>query len=127
MLTLSEANLADVTSGHVVNLVSKDTLPILYTPRFIFYIITAPLEILVLGALLWILVGVETLTSLVFVVLSICYQISFGGYLATLRARTAQRTDKRLALITDVISGIRAIKMNVWEGIFKEFVTTERR
>lgn len=49
--------------------------------------------------------------------------------MVTLKLRTKQisRTDKRIFLIGEIINGIRAVKIYVWEKYFVELVRLARR
>lgn len=44
-----------------------------------------------------------------------------------LRAKQTARTDTRIFLISEVINGIRAIKMHVWEEYFEKLLSDARR
>ena len=50
-----------------------------------------------------------------------------GAACASLRSRIAAIADKRLQLMNNIISGIRAVKMNAWEWFFRERVLETRR
>lgn len=50
-----------------------------------------------------------------------------GKLYARLRAKTAFKTDARLRLIGEVLSGIEVIKMYVWEKLFINYVNKVRR
>ena len=43
------------------------------------------------------------------------------------RLKAARETDKRIKVMNEVISGIRAIKMYAWEKAFKRMVDRIRR
>ena len=67
------------------------------------------------------LAGLSLLLSL-----AVLYGI-MGAACASLRFKIAAITDKRLRLMNNVILGIRAVKMNAWEWLFRERVLHIRR
>ncbi len=46
---------------------------------------------------------------------------------AKLRLETAKRTDKRITIMSEIINGIKVIKMYAWEFSFLELVQQARR
>ena len=73
------------------------------------------------------LVGWQALAGLPLLLsLSVFYGV-MGAACASLRSRIAAITDKRLRLMNNIISGIRAVKMNAWEWFFRERVLQTRR
>jgi len=51
--------------------------------------------------------------------------LSYAG--AALRLRTAAVSDRRISLINQVISGIRAIKTHAWEDEYREKIKNMRK
>ena len=128
VLQLRQDELAKVSSGHLINLVSKDmqAIPIMvtYVPSLFFSVA----EMLLLVPLLWLLAGKETLAGLAFVLfVGLSTVIGSKILLAPLRRKTTFFTDKRLGLVEAAISGIRVVKMNAWELLFKDWIGQARR
>ena len=53
-----------------------------------------------------------------------CY---YGFMVAHYRMKSALLTDRRVKIMSEVISGMRVIKMYAWEHAFKRVVGTIRR
>lgn len=50
-----------------------------------------------------------------------------GQSVYKLRQRSAVRTDKRIRLMNEIISGIQVIKMFTWEKAFNKLISLARR
>ena len=120
-------HLSEVTSGHVINLMSKDLEPVLRACINTPFLVLAIIEVVAVSFLSWVLVGWQAVTSAVYVVFVLVLQSALAQKTFEFRSATAQRTDQRLGLMADVISGIRVLKMNVWEIIFSEKIQDIRR
>ena len=61
----------------------------------------------------------------------LCFLLPYFGELssigAALRKRTAVKSDRRISLINQVVSGIRAIKSHAWEDEYREKIKNARR
>lgn len=60
---------------------------------------------------------------MVFILLSIPLNLYVGKISAMLRLKSVQRTDKRVRIMGEIISGIQAIKMYAWELPFDRIVS----
>lgn len=110
-----------------MNLLSKDLDPIgqcMYSVPFLF---TAPVELLVMCLILLVMIGWEALLGIGYMLLCTLLRCGIARVYRKLRRHTAFFTDQRLRLLSEVISGIRAIKMNVWEGVFEKLFKNIRR
>ena len=124
---MSQSKLAKITSGHVVDLVSNDIQRIDLATQNLFVSLRSPFDLIILGILLWVLIGWQAITGLIFVLILIPYVLKTTGWVAKLRTRAAQVTDKRLAVMNEIISGIRAVKMYAWEWPYIDKVRQIRR
>ena len=85
------------------------------------------LDIVVVAPLLVYFIGWQALMGVIFLCLLAPYfaGLSYAG--AALRVRTAAVSDRRISLMNQVISGIRAIKTHSWENEYREKIKNTRR
>lgn len=122
-LRLSSGALGDMASGQVVNLISNDVGRFDIMCMFIHYMWAAPLVTCIIIYLFWRDGGFPALFGLS-VVLTITLAQSYIGKLSSkFRRLIALRTDERVRLVNEVISGIQVIKMYAWE---KPFISVMR-
>ena len=114
-------------SGNTINLVSNDAQKIEKSLNSVGYILSAPLEIVINLFVLWYLMGWKALAGVAFLVCLVPSQIVMARKAAKLRKKAAAFTDKRLVVMNEVISGIRAVKMHAWEWKFRDIVCDLRR
>ena len=119
--------LGQVTSAHVINLISKDLEPILYSPLYVPMAVAGLIEVPVACVILWLLVAPEAVAGFAFVLLVWIFQTKMKSVLERLRNQTALLTDQRLRIITDIVLGIRVVKMNWWEKTFEAMANANRR
>ena len=124
---MSQSKLAKITSGHVINLVSNDIQRLDLATQNLFASLRSPFDLVVLGILLWTLIGWQAVTGLAFALILIPYEAEMTGWVAKLRMQAARVTDNRLAVMNEIVSGIRAVKMYAWEWPYRDAVRLIRR
>nr|CAD7568105.1 unnamed protein product [Timema californicum] len=126
-LKISLAALGDTTVGQVVNLLSNDVNRFDMAIVFLHYLWIGPLEILIITYLLWNDMGWSAIFGAFIMLLFIPMQACLGMLTASLRMKTAGRTDERVRQMNEIISGIEVIKMYAWETPFAHLVETSRK
>ena len=114
-------------SGNTINLVSNDAQKIEKSLNGVCYILSTPLEIVINLLTLWYLIGWQALVGAVFLIALATFQTFMARKAAKLRKKAAVYTDKRLVVMSEIISGIRAMKMHAWEWKFRDLVCDLRR
>lgn len=127
MLRLKETDLADYTTSHLINLISKDLEPIDQCSQLVPFLFTAPVELVVFSTLLSVLIGWESVMGIVYMLVCTLLRCGIGRVYKKLRQYTVFFMDHRLRLLSEILSGIRAIKINAWEGVFKRLIKDVRR
>jgi ABC-type multidrug transport system fused ATPase/permease subunit len=78
-------------------------------------------------ALLWALVGWQSLSGTILLILYLIYESLILSQYQKLKYKQTEVTDDRLATVQDIISGIRAVKMYALEWKFSDAVKFLRR
>ncbi|KAJ8941680.1 hypothetical protein NQ314_010326 [Rhamnusium bicolor] len=113
VLRLSRTALGNTTVGQLVNLLSNDVSK--FDQGFVLahFVWVGPIQVAVGTWLLYREIGMAALYGL-------------PKRTSVLRLRTALRTDERVRLMNEVISGIQVIKMYCWEKPFAQLITFAR-
>lgn len=127
-LLLYKDTLLRFSTGQVIDLVSNDVQRIEGDTFQLFFLgIRSIVELLTVTFFLVYLIGWQAVMGIILLCMCLPYVagLSYAG--AVLRLRTAAVTDHRITLINQVVSGIRAIKSNVWEDEYRGKIKNVRR
>ncbi|XP_034175482.2 putative multidrug resistance-associated protein lethal(2)03659 isoform X2 [Osmia lignaria lignaria] len=126
-LRLSRTALGETTVGQAVNLLSNDVNRFDVAIIHLHYLWIGPLETLVITYFMYNEVEIPALLGVSVLLMFIPLQGYLGKRSSVLRLKTAIRTDERVRLTNEIISGIQAIKMYTWEKPFSDLVERARR
>ncbi|XP_050293273.1 probable multidrug resistance-associated protein lethal(2)03659 [Anthonomus grandis grandis] len=127
VLKLNKSALAETTVGQMVNLISNDVARFERATLHIHSLWMAPLETIIVIVIMYYSVGYTAMIGVLLLLASIPFQIWMGKKTSTFRLATAIRTDERIRLMNEIISGIQVIKMYTWEKPFAKLVEISRR
>ncbi|KAL9890469.1 probable multidrug resistance-associated protein lethal(2)03659 [Glossina fuscipes] len=126
-LRLSKTALGNTTAGQIVNLISNDVGRLDLAMLFIHYLWVGPLETLLITYLMYREIKIAAVFGVAFMLMFIPLQGWLGNKTSVLRLRTALRTDERVRMMNEIISGIQVIKMYAWEMPFGRMVEFSRK
>nr|XP_046485764.1 ATP-binding cassette subfamily C member 4-like isoform X3 [Neodiprion pinetum] len=122
-----DQNATNNAAGLIANLMSNDVARFDSLPAYFHFVWISPFQVVLIGYVMWQIVGP---TSLVGIVVMMLQTIPLQGYLSTvsrkLRSKIAAKTDYRVQLMSELISGIQVVKMYAWEKPFELIVSKVR-
>lgn len=89
--------------------------------------IVSPMQSVLIMVLLWEHLNLACLTGVAVLVLFVPFQAIMGRLFQAVRRKTAVITDRRIRIMSELISGMRVIKMYTWEMPFARLVDECRR
>lgn len=126
-LRLSRTALGDTASGKVVNLLSNDVSRFDIVSVFIHHMWVAPTITIIVAYFLWVEAGYAGLVGIATVFVVVPLQGYTGKLSSRFRLQTAYRTDERVRLMDEIISGVQVIKMYAWEKPFAKLIQKARK
>lgn len=120
-------SLGKTTVGQVVNLMSNDVNRFDLFFLFIHYLWIGPVSTCVVTYLMWLRVGPASVLGVTSLLILIPFQGWLGKQASNLRLKTAHRTDYRVHIMNEIITGIQVIKMYTWEKPFAKLVSQSRK
>ena len=85
------------------------------------------LELAAVVYLLLYLIGWQPVTGILFLLLLLPCFVIISAFCAKLRQDTAVVTDRRISLMNELVTGIRALKTHAWEDNYREKVEEVRQ
>ncbi|KAL9956481.1 hypothetical protein ACROYT_G037962 [Oculina patagonica] len=127
-LLLGKQELLKFTTGQVIDLISNDVQRLEYSAtRLLFLSAFSCLDMVSIPVLLVYFIGWQALMGVLFLWFLLPYFAGLSYISAALRLRTAAVSDRRISLMNQVVSGIRAIKTHAWEDEYRENIKNTRR
>ncbi|CAL8127054.1 unnamed protein product [Orchesella dallaii] len=125
-LKLSQAAIGKTNVGQMVNLLSNDVNRFDLCVGFLHYLWIGPIQIAIVTYILWGYFGWPCLTGVALLVLFVPFQSQMGRLFGKLRLQVAERTDRRVRIMSEIVNAIRIIKIYAWEKSFAKLVADAR-
>ncbi|KAI4464939.1 atp-binding cassette sub-family c [Holotrichia oblita] len=126
-LKISKTVFGETTIGQLVNLLSNDVNRFDFAAVFMHSLWLSPLQTCIIILILCIEVGWTGIVGIIILALVIPIQIYLGKKSSILRLETAIKTDDRVRVMSEIISGIQVIKMYTWELPFVKVINSIRK
>ncbi|XP_045455242.1 ATP-binding cassette sub-family C member 4-like [Melitaea cinxia] len=128
IMRMNNGSLGETTAGKVVNLLSNDLQRFDLAFLFLHYVWIIPLQLAAVCYLGYVQAGYAALIGLAaLIIIALPIQGVLGQILGKVRFRTAEKTDERIKVMSEVINGIQVIKMYAWEIPFQKVVGQKRK
>ncbi|TSP25420.1 Canalicular multispecific organic anion transporter 1 [Bagarius yarrelli] len=125
-LVMSNNSRKESTVGETVNLMSADSQRFTDITNFIHLLWSCPLQICMSIAFLWIELGPSVLAGLLMMLL----MVPINGLLATkskaFQMENMKYKDKRMKMMTEILNGVKILKLYAWEPSFEAQVQDVR-
>ncbi|KAJ8933696.1 hypothetical protein NQ314_013862 [Rhamnusium bicolor] len=108
IMKLNQKSLGQTAAGQVINLLSNDVNRFDLVMLFLHYLWIMPFQVVLITYFIWQEVGY------------------LGKLTGKLRLKVANKTDIRVKLMSEIISGIQVIKMYAWEKPFEKVIKSAR-
>ncbi|ULT81994.1 hypothetical protein L3Y34_011748 [Caenorhabditis briggsae] len=126
-LRLSLGSLADTNSGQIIQLLNTDAAKLEQAFLFAHYVWLCPLLMFFYGFILWYYFGNSCLLGFIVMMLIVTFQVHFSYQLGVNRKNIGDRMDDRLKVMSELINGMRVIKMICWESSFADKILELRK
>uniref|UniRef100_A0A663DUI7 ATP binding cassette subfamily C member 2 n=1 Tax=Aquila chrysaetos chrysaetos TaxID=223781 RepID=A0A663DUI7_AQUCH len=114
------------TVGETVNLMSADAQRFMDTANFVHQLWSSPLQIILAIVFLWGELGPSVLAGIAVMVLL----IPINGFLVakakTIQVRNMKNKDERMKIMSEILNGIKILKLFAWEPSFEKRVNEIR-
>jgi len=125
-LSVSTVSLSRFSSGEVVNFMSTDTDRVINFTNSFHQFWSLPFQVAVSLYLLYRQLGLSFLAGLVFAILLIPVNRWIAIKIGSLSTTMMEHKDARVKLISEMLSGMRVLKLQAWEGVFNTKVDNIR-
>ncbi|XP_027527984.1 canalicular multispecific organic anion transporter 1 [Neopelma chrysocephalum] len=125
-LTMSSATRKESTVGETVNLMSADAQRFMDVANFIHQLWSCPLQIILSIVFLWGELGASVLAGLAVMVLLIPINALLVAKAKTIQVRNMKNKDERMKIMTEILNGIKILKLFAWEPSFEKRVNDIR-
>nr|XP_022323792.1 multidrug resistance-associated protein 1-like isoform X1 [Crassostrea virginica]XP_022323793.1 multidrug resistance-associated protein 1-like isoform X1 [Crassostrea virginica]XP_022323794.1 multidrug resistance-associated protein 1-like isoform X1 [Crassostrea virginica] len=125
-LTMNNEARKTSTVGEIVNLMSVDCQRMQDLSGYLWMIWSAPVQITLAMYLLWVQLGPSVLAGLGLMLLLIPFNAVISMKQRKLQVDLMKFKDKRLKLMSEVLSGMKVLKLYAWEPSFQEKIAAIR-
>ncbi|KAL3882083.1 hypothetical protein ACJMK2_028455 [Sinanodonta woodiana] len=121
-LTINNKVRTQFTLGEIVNLMSVDVERIFSFVYFFWGLWASPLEVIIALSLLYGTVGPSMLAGLAVLILLMPLNAIITRKIHKLEDKQMKYKDERVKLITEILNGIKILKLHAWEMSFRDKV-----
>ncbi|KAF5390969.1 hypothetical protein D9757_004019 [Collybiopsis confluens] len=126
-LRLSTRARLEHSSGHILTMISTDTARVDEFCGYGHHMWVAPIQLIIAVGLLIANLGYSALVGLGVLLLSLPIQTMLVFVMISQRKKGVKITDSRIRLTTEVLQGIRLLKLYAWERFYAKRITDLRK
>lgn len=121
-LKLSVSGNKESFVGESVNLIAVDVIRIQEAMLMLHLLWSVPLVIVIAMTMLWAQMGVATIAGILLMFLLLPLNGYLGALIKRLQLAQMVRKDERIRLLSEVLNGIKVLKMYAWELSYRDKV-----
>ncbi|XP_045924008.1 ATP-binding cassette sub-family C member 3 isoform X3 [Micropterus dolomieu] len=126
-LVITNAAKRSSTVGEVVNLMSVDAQRFMDLTTFLNMLWSAPLQIMLALYFLWQNLGPSVLAGVAVMIMLIPFNAVIAMKTRAYQVEQMQYKDSRIKLMSEILNGIKVLKLYAWENSFKDKVLAIRQ
>ena len=108
--------------GSTVNLISQDAQRFYESCVYGVFLVSAPVATLVVLGAMWAILGPTVLAGFCIMFIVLIIGVNIGKFNGRVRRETVRITDQRVKLMTELLNGIKLVKLYAWEAAFADKV-----
>ncbi|KAK5640052.1 hypothetical protein RI129_010863 [Pyrocoelia pectoralis] len=113
--------------GQMVNLLSNDVTIFIRCGALLNYLWIGPVQCVIVTYLMYLEVGFSSIFGVLLLFLFIPMYYLLGSLASKYRSKAALRTDNRVCYMSEIILGIKTIKMQAWEKLATKLLASLRK
>eukprot|EP00079_Xenopus_tropicalis_P030383 XP_012826370.1 PREDICTED: multidrug resistance-associated protein 1-like [Xenopus tropicalis] len=125
-LMISSAGRKESSAGEIVNLISTDVQKLMDLATCVNYMWSAPVTIIVAMYFLWQTLGIAVLAGVAVFILNLPFMTVFAVIIKRVQEQQMKQKDGRIKIISEILQGIKVLKLYAWENAFMKKVTEFR-
>ncbi|NXV33124.1 MRP1 protein, partial [Rissa tridactyla] len=125
-LTLANSSCRNYTTGEIVNLMSADAQQLMELTVNINLLWSAPFQIIMAVVFLWKELGPSVLAGVAVLLLVIPINALIAAKVKRLKKSQMRYSDQRVKLLSEMLHGIKILKLYAWEPAYQRKVTSIR-
>ncbi|XP_068732803.1 multidrug resistance-associated protein 1-like isoform X2 [Montipora capricornis] len=125
-LSLSHLSRRISTAGEMVNLMTVDAQRVMTLVETLNQLWSAPLQICVAVYFLYVTMGVAVMAGVGMLLLLIPLNLLIARLVRKIQVKQLKRSDERIKLMNEILSGIKVLKLYAWEESFIAKITAIR-
>ncbi|NXH19318.1 MRP1 protein, partial [Bucco capensis] len=125
-LTLANSARRNYTTGEIVNLMSADAQQLMELTVNINLLWSAPFQIIMAVVFLWEELGPSVLAGVALLLLAIPINVLIAAKVKRLKKKQVRYSDQRVKLLSEMLHGIKVLKLYAWEPAYQRKVMSIR-
>lgn len=114
------------TTGEIINLMAVDVQRIVEYINIVNFVWSSPVQLVITVILLWKQLGVASIAGLSIMVALIPFNGFITSRLQALQKKVMNEKDKRSRMMSEILNGMKVLKLYAWEGAFGDKVSAIR-